>query len=397
MPEKNALAAIDAAGFARELKLLRAEIDANIGEEDFRHLKKIEWWGRICSILGYATAPIFPNPLSAFLISQGNTARWTIMMHHIGHKGYDKVSCPERYKSTGFAVGKRRFIDWFDWMHPEAWKHEHNVLHHYHTGEVSDPDLVERNVELIRTARIPVFMKYFAVLFFMCTWKFTYYAPNTFWIFQKNRDKKARIKNEVKENGNFPGSELLLPFSKQALEFWAQCMLPYILIRFIALPLLFLPFGTTACLYVLFNSLLAELITNIHTFMIIAPNHAGDDVFRYETRTRDLNEFYIRQVAGSVNYPCGNDRVDFMHGWLNYQIEHHLFPDLPLLKYQQYQPRVKQLCEKYEVPYVQQNVFVRMKKLTEIMVGKKSMLSITSISAKESVEAHSNLVATQPL
>ncbi len=387
----STLSEIDAAGFARELKLLRAEIDSNIDEEDFRHLKKIEWWGRICSIIGYATAPLFPNPISAFLISQGNTTRWTIMMHHIGHKGYDKVPCPSRYQSEGFASGKRRFIDWLDWMHPDAWKHEHNVLHHYHTGEVTDPDLVERNIELIRAAKIPAFFKYIAVTFFMCTWKFTYYAPNTFWIFQKNRNKKAGMKGEIKENGNFPGSELLLPFSKRSLEFWAQCMLPYIGIRFVLIPLLFLPLGTTACFYVLLNSLLAELITNIHTFIIIAPNHAGDDVFRYESRTRDINEFYIRQVVGSVNYPCGNDRVDFMHGWLNYQIEHHLFPDLPLLKYQQYQPRIKQLCEKYGVPYLQESVFVRMRKLTEIMVGKKSMISVHSVTEKKFAEAESNL------
>lgn len=91
------------------------------------------------------------------------------MMHHIGHKGYDKVDCPPRYQSTEFASGKRRFIDWLDWMHPDAWKHEHNVLHHYHTGEVTDPDLVERNIELIRQSKIPAFFKYIAVAFFMCT------------------------------------------------------------------------------------------------------------------------------------------------------------------------------------------------------------------------------------
>jgi fatty acid desaturase len=31
-------------------------------------------------------------------------------------------------------------------MLPEAWRYEHNVLHHYHTNEVADPDLVEQNL-----------------------------------------------------------------------------------------------------------------------------------------------------------------------------------------------------------------------------------------------------------
>ncbi len=33
--------------------------------------------------------------------------------------------------SQRFAQGKRRFIDWFDWILPEAWNYEHNILHHY--------------------------------------------------------------------------------------------------------------------------------------------------------------------------------------------------------------------------------------------------------------------------
>ena len=41
----------------------------------------------------------------------------------------------------------------------------------------------------------------------------------------------------------------------------------------------------------------------------------------------------------------GGDVNDFLHGWLNYQIEHHLFPDLPPLRYRQLQPKVKARCE----------------------------------------------------
>jgi hypothetical protein len=45
---------------------------------------------------------------------------------------------------------------------------------------------------------------------------------------------------------------------------------------------------------------------------------------------------------------------DFMHGWLNYQIEHHMFPDLSMLSYQKAAPIVRAACEKYGVPYVQE-------------------------------------------
>jgi hypothetical protein len=35
-----------------------------------------------------------------------------------------------------------------------------------------------------------------------------------------------------------------------------------------------------------------------------------------------------------VNFNTGSDANDYLHGWLNYQIEHHMFPDLSMLSYQ---------------------------------------------------------------
>ncbi|CAE7263919.1 D4, partial [Symbiodinium sp. CCMP2592] len=83
--------------------------------------------------------------------------------------------------------------------------------------------------------------------------------------------------------------------------------------------------------------------------------------------------FYLRAVTASVNFDTGGDLNDFMHGWLNYQIEHHCWPDLSMLAYQKGQPELKQICEKYGVPYVQENVFVRLKKTLDIMKGKSQM------------------------
>ena len=42
-----------------------------------------------------------------------------------------------------------------DWMQPEAWDVEHNFMHHYMLGEGRDPDLLERNSEIMQHAQIP--------------------------------------------------------------------------------------------------------------------------------------------------------------------------------------------------------------------------------------------------
>lgn len=365
---------IDSAGFAREVDALRAELEAQISRDDFDHLRKLETWATACTALGYATAWLGPNPVSAVALSLGSTARWTIVVHHVMHKGMDKVpGVPARYTSSGFAKGKRRMRDWFDWMHPDAWHHEHNVLHHFHTGELADPDLVEENVRVVREAKIPKALKYAVVGFYAATWKFTYYAPNTFQILKRahsRRNKHAAIEVARGEDSYLA---VMDPRTELGREFWKTCLLPYGLTRFALIPAAFLPLGVWSAFSVWANSVMGELLSNAHTFFIIAPNHAGDDIYRFDAPAQGKADLYLRQVAGSANYTTGGDVSDFIHGFLNYQIEHHLFPTMPPKKYQEMQPRVKALCEKYGVPYVQGSVFGRAKKLIDIMVGNTKM------------------------
>jgi NADPH-dependent stearoyl-CoA 9-desaturase len=40
-----------------------------------------------------------------------------------------------------------------------------------------------------------------------------------------------------------------------------------------------------------------------------------------------------------------------LSGNLGYQVEHHLFPDMPSSRYAQIAPKVKDICERYELPY----------------------------------------------
>ncbi|MFO0003392.1 MAG: fatty acid desaturase, partial [bacterium] len=105
----------------------------------------------------------------------------------------------------------------------------------------------------------------------------------------------------------------------------------------------------------------------MHSFLVIVPNHAGDDLYRFTTPSRGRRDFYVRQILGSANFRTGGDVNDFLHGFLNYQIEHHLWPDLPMRAYQRAQPEVKALCAAHGVPYVQQSVWRRAWKTAQIM------------------------------
>ncbi|MBU3013705.1 fatty acid desaturase [Poseidonibacter lekithochrous] len=360
-----------------------------VNQDDFKHLLKLERWGRILSFSGYliifiisfleitsyalGSISFWICALSAAsLLGIGNVSRWANVAHPILHGAYDRVpNIPKRYTKAGFAKNNRRYLDWLDWIKPEAWIYEHNIMHHYHLGEDEDPDNVENNLQWLIRSKTPMWLRYLFVYAFAGTWKFTYYAPNTLRILENKKRRKLKMPavNNYEIN----------PFKKNGAILWKQYILPYFSIRFIFIPLLFIPLGLEAVFNAFIITLIAEYIANLHSFLVIVPNHSAEDIYRFDTPHKSQGEFYLRQIMGSVNYKTGTNLIDFSHGWLNYQIEHHLFPNLPLSQYQKIQPLMKELCAKHNLEYRQENVFKRMKMTVELMVGKTQLLKVGSI------------------
>jgi fatty acid desaturase len=97
----------------------------------------------------------------------------------------------------------------------------------------------------------------------------------------------------------------------------------------------------------------ANLVRNLWAYVVIFCGHFPDGaekftVDEYENETR--HEWYLRQMLGSANFDSGKI-MGFMSGNLSYQIEHHLFPDLPSNRYPEIAVKVRALCEKYDLPY----------------------------------------------
>jgi len=83
-----------------------------------------------------------------------------------------------------------------------------------------------------------------------------------------------------------------------------------------------------------------------------APNHKG-----MPTLTEaDQLDFMRRQVLTSRNVR-GSRFVDFLLGGLNYQIEHHLFPNMPRPNLRHAQPLVREFCRQHDLPYAEASLF----------------------------------------
>ena len=79
----------------------------------------------------------------------------------------------------------------------------------------------------------------------------------------------------------------------------------------------------------------ANLMRNLWSYMIIFCGHFPDGALHFteeelEDETRE--EWYLRQMLGSANFE-GGSTLHILSGSLGYQIEHHLFPDLPSNRY----------------------------------------------------------------
>eukprot|EP00980_Cylindrotheca_fusiformis_P005605 scaffold1184_cov132-Cylindrotheca_fusiformis.AAC.26 len=384
-PEDEWVANLDYDAFAKDVTDLGKELLKETGDADVEHLYKIVNWRNIAALVGLSTVWLPVNPLTVAALSTWTYASWTMIAHHTCHGGYNRVDAG-RFNSRGFGLGAlNRCIDWLDWMQPEAWNIEHNRLHHYRLNEAKDPDLVQRNLNFVRDGKYPQFMKYAVVAFFLPVWKWFYYAPNTF--------KELKTSEWVKAGKELPADfnpedavtvvSMLDPQRASTrqiinpIDFYMNVVGPMFFGRYVAIPgaLALIPgVGPTIALHAVANLFLAELLTNVHAFVTIVTNHAGEDMYTFDDAVKPkTRSFYVRQIVGSVNYNTGTDTIDFCHGWLNYQIEHHVWPDLSMLQYQRGAPRLKAICEKHGVPYIQENVFERTRKTIDIMVGKATM------------------------
>ena len=83
-----------------------------------------------------------------------------------------------------------------------------------------------------------------------------------------------------------------------------------------------------------------------------APNHKGMPTLT----DADQLDFLRRQVLTSRNVR-GSRLVDFVLGGLNYQIEHHLFPNMPRPNLRQAQPLIRAFCQQHGLPYTQASLF----------------------------------------
>jgi NADPH-dependent stearoyl-CoA 9-desaturase len=97
----------------------------------------------------------------------------------------------------------------------------------------------------------------------------------------------------------------------------------------------------------------ANLVRNVWAHSIIFCGHFPDQTYTFseeEVAEETRGGWYVRQLLGAANID-GSPLFHLLSGNLSFQVEHHLFPDMPSNRYAEIAPRVRDICRRYELPY----------------------------------------------
>lgn len=286
--------------------------------------------GIISSVLHYTAFAIILFVMYAMFMASNR--------HSIWHGAFDKFKdAPAWIRPDFYGRGFLGTMIAGAWFIPaDTWIYAHNRIHHYYTSENGiDAD---NTVYDIKHSSLPRFIKpiligiaspFWAILYSIKTldlksgviWK---YKP---WHIFRLQDKKIR-------------------------RIWSQTLLPlpiFILITFLLLKLVV---GHQQAINTIIDIIIGITIGTVIIFVGIMVNHCGFDLFRVSSgRYKSKGEFYFQQALTSANFERGNHLWDNLFSFLNYQIEHHLFPKLPVYQYRLIQKDVEQALTKNGLPY----------------------------------------------
>ncbi|MFE7629374.1 fatty acid desaturase family protein [Kocuria sp. NPDC057446] len=314
----------------RELDAIRESVIATRGAKDAAYIRRVIATQRSLELAGRATL-LFAKHKPAWIAGTGMLTVAKILEnmeigHNVLHGQWDWMRDPDIHSTTW---------EW-DFVTPSrAWQHTHNDLHHTWTNVVGkDRDvgytILRMDEDQEWTPRNLGNPLYNALLAPVFEWGIAIYDLELD-EYREGRKPKAELMRGVKALG--------AKFLKQAAKDYAATPAAATL--------------TGSGKQALAATLTANAVRNVWAHAVIFCGHfpAGADTFteaQIEGETR--GDWYVRQMIGSANI-SGSKLMHLMTGNLSFQIEHHLFPDLPSNRYAEVAVKVREICERYELPY----------------------------------------------
>jgi fatty acid desaturase len=321
----------------RELDAIHDEVYADLGERDARYIRatiklhrQLVLGSRVL-LLGSRRRPLWL--LGTAALSLAKILENMEIGHNVMHGQWDWMNDPD--------INSQNW-DWDTASPADAWRHSHNYEHHTFTNiRGKDRDLGYEIMRIDPQQRWhPVYLfqpLYNLVLMGFFEWGVAMHDLN-FDAIRAGEKSKAQALGElkaigVKARGQIVKDYLAFPALSGALAGRGR--------------------RPSAFKSTLAANFTANIVRNLWAHSIIFCGHFPDQTYTFaehEVAQETRGGWYVRQLLGSANID-GSPTFHFLSGNLSFQVEHHLFPDMPSSRYAEIAPRVREVCRRYGLPY----------------------------------------------
>jgi linoleoyl-CoA desaturase len=355
----------------KEFDAIHDEVYEDLGDRDRKYIvSMIEMHRRLAVLSRVLLLGSRYRPLWAAGTTANSLAKILENMeigHNVLHGQWDWMNDPYIHSSTW---------DWDTASTSEAWKHSHNYVHHTYTNiRGKDKDL---GYEIMRIDPHqkwhPVYLAqplYNILLMLFFEWGVAAHDLN-FEAIRKGEKSKEELRRELKGMAGKARGQIVKDYvawplisalaaaafdiARSAPELgrrprYRRRRDPRRIAR--AAGEIALRSGSRTYRSTVKANVVANMVRNVWSYAIIFCGHFPDQTYTFsqeEVEGETRGGWYVRQLAGAANIE-GSPLFHVISGNLGYQVEHHLFPDMPSTRYAEIAPRVKEICERYELPY----------------------------------------------
>jgi len=323
------LSAEDIEIIGKELDAIRDRVLADRGERDARYIRKVVKTQRTLEMSSRAVLLFSLFPPAWIVGTAGLTVAKILENMEIGHNvlhgQWDWMRDPKIHSTT------------WEWDHvspADQWKQSHNELHHRYTNVVGKDNDLGYGIMRVDEDQPWHPMHLGQPLWNLINAMFFEYGIAAYDMELGDHLKQRKLKDpKFRAKARAVGRKI----RRQVLK------------DYVVHPLLSGPSFLTT----LAATFTANLLRNVWSHSVIMCGHFPNGVETFEKTSIEgetRGEWYLRQMLGSANI-SGSRLLHIMTGNLSYQIEHHLFPDLPSNRYQEIAPQVRALFDRYGLHY----------------------------------------------
>ena len=320
------LSEVDIDALGRELDAIRVNIEDSLGSKDAAYIRRTIRFQRLLDVAARLVIGCSRKRtgwlLGTTALALAKSIENMEIGHNVGHGQWDWMNDPEIHSSTW---------EWDMAGLSSQWRYSHNYTHHVYTNVLGmDDDMGFGIMRITRDER----------------WKPVHLVQPL-----RNLLLAAIFEWGIALHGLHSAHERATDDSAKSAE--SKAMKAKIARQVSKDYLLFPALSGRRWLRTLTANASANLIRNLWAYVVIFCGHFPDGAEKFDpdvVNNESKPEWYLRQMLGSANFDAGRV-LAFLSGNLCYQIEHHLFPDLPSNRLAQIAHEVRALCDKYDLPY----------------------------------------------